>query len=71
MASPTLYLLFNTLKILRIMKKQIKLTQTEMKNIKGGGRENAQNSFPGLPEAAGENIPALPEAQAGNGKRPF
>ena len=53
------------------MKKQIKLTATEMKNIKGG---NAQNVFPVLPTqgAAGlENAPALPAEQAGNGKRPF
>ncbi|MFK7772256.1 MAG: hypothetical protein AB8F94_08950 [Saprospiraceae bacterium] len=54
------------------MKKQIKLTIAEMKNIKGGGRENAQNEFPiELPEVATANISELPEAQAGNGKRPF
>ena len=56
------------------MKKQIKLTQKEMKNIKGGGNENAQNAFPTLPaegQAGLENAPELPEAQNGNGKRPF
>ena len=54
------------------MKKQFKLTQEEMKNIKGGN--NGQNAFPQLPAHAQEvidNLPALPTAQNGNGKRPF
>lgn len=55
------------------MKKQIKLSKREMKNLKGGNGKG-KNVFPELPAegtAGLENAPALPAEQAGNGKRPF